>query len=321
MRVAVVGLGVIGKVHLKVIAETDNQLVSVCDINGDKLASFSNVSVYTDYVTMLENEKIDVVHICTPHYLHTQMIIEALNRNINVLCEKPLCIKKEDIPLILSAEQKSTAQLGVCFQNRYNTSTLLVKEYLKNEEIISATASLRWHRDKEYYLQGGWRGKKNTEGGGVLINQALHTIDLLQYFCGMPKSICAVCENLSLQGVIEVEDTATLTLFGENQVTLYATNTAERDYPVEIKVQTKSATVRMLPDCVWINEVMHDCKNISEIYGKKVYGIGHRSLIKDYYDCISANRKFEIDGKEASKAVMIVLSAYESNGNVFDIKN
>ena len=154
MRVAVVGLGVIGKVHLKVIAETDNQLISVCDINGDKLASFSDVSVYTDYVTMLENEKIDVVHICTPHYLHTQMIIEALNRNINVLCEKPLCIKKEDIPLILSAEQKSTAQLGVCFQNRYNISTLLVMEYLKNEEIISARASLRWHRDKEYYIQG-----------------------------------------------------------------------------------------------------------------------------------------------------------------------
>ena len=314
MRVAVVGLGVIGKVHLKVIAETDNQLISVCDIDKDKLSNYSNISTYTDYVAMLENEKPDVVHICTPHYLHTQMILEALNRNIHVLCEKPLCIKKEDIPLILSAEQKSTAQLGVCFQNRYNYSTLLVKEYIKKEEIISARASLRWHRHKEYYIQSGWRGKWNTEGGGVLINQALHTIDLLQYFCGMPKSVSAVCENLSLQGIIEVEDTASVCLNGEVQASLYATNTAEKDYPVEICFETRKSKIRMQPECVWINDDFYDCKNLSEVFGKKVYGIGHRNLIKDYYDCIKENRKFEIDGKEGAKAVRIVLASYASKG-------
>ena len=319
MKVAVVGLGIIGVVHLKVIGETDNQLVAVCDVDKEKLSKFPGVAQYTDYVAMLEKENLDVVHICTPHYLHTQMIIEALNRNINVLCEKPLCIKKEDIPLILKAEERSTAQLGVCFQNRYNSSTLLVKEYLKNEKIISARAELRWHRDKSYYLQGDWRGKWATEGGGVLINQALHTIDLLQYFCGMPKSVLAVCENLSLQEVIEVEDTASLTLFNETEVTLYATNTADKDYPVEIVFKTKSSEIRMQSECVWVNGVMHDCKNIFEIYGKKIYGVGHRNLIRDFYDCIVTNRKFEIDGKEASKAVKIVLTAYESKGKVYSI--
>ena len=319
MKVAVVGLGVIGRVHLQVIAETDNQLVAICDIDNEKLLNLPNVARYSDYVTMLENEKPDVVHVCTPHYLHTQMIIEALNRSINVLCEKPLCIKKEDIELILNAEENSSAQLGVCFQNRYNFTTLLVKDYLKNEEILSARAELRWHRDKSYYTKDSWHGKKDTEGGGVLINQAIHTVDLLQYLCGMPKNVLAICENLSLQGVIDVEDTATLSLNGEINSTLYATNSADKDYPVEILIETKKSKIRMLPDRVWINDVLYDSSNVSEFFGKKIYGVGHRNLIKDYYDCIKANRKFLIDGREASKAVKIVLAAYESNGRTYEI--
>jgi predicted dehydrogenase len=314
MRVAVIGLGVIGKVHIKVILETEHDLVAVCDTDKEKRLQYPDIKGYADYLKMLDEMKPDAVHICTPHHLHAEMIIAALNRDIHVLCEKPICIAKEDIPLVLAAEKRSRAQLGVCFQNRYNPATLFVKEYLQNKQLISAQGELRWRRDENYYLQSNWRGKKATEGGGVLINQALHTIDLLQYFCGMPKSVVGVCENHSLQGVIEVEDTAKIYFQGENDVTIYATNAADKDYPVEIVFQTKKETVRMLSDGVYINDRYYDGNTNGDYYGKKIYGVGHRTLIYDFYDCITNGKKFPINGEEAIKAVKIVLAAYESQG-------
>lgn len=320
MKIALVGLGVIGKVHSKVICETDNELVAVCDIDEEKLSLFPTVKGYTDYVKMLDESRPDAVHICTPHHLHTQMVLEALKRDIHVLCEKPLCIKEEDIPLILEAEKNSKAQLGICFQNRYNAATLFAKEYLKDKKIISAHGRLMWHRDEAYYKQAEWRGKKETEGGGVLINQSLHTVDLLQYFMGLPESVSATCENVSLQGVIEVEDTAIVLCKGEKEFSFTATNAATKDYPVEIVFYTENETLRMLSAGVFIDGVYRDCKTDGEAYGKKIYGAGHRGLILDFYDCIQTGRKFAIDGAEAAKAVKIVLAAYASKGHAYEIK-
>ena len=138
MRVAVIGLGVIGQLHVKVIQETKNDLVAVCDVDIEKFVDYAGVKCYTDYLVMLDEVKPDVIHICTPHYLHTEMIIAGLQRNINVLCEKPLCIDEKDIPLIMEAERNSKAQLGVCFQNRYNPSSVFVKEYLQGKKIVGA---------------------------------------------------------------------------------------------------------------------------------------------------------------------------------------
>lgn len=314
MKIAVIGLGSIGKVHIKVIQETENSLVAVCDTDKEKLSAFSHVLGYTDYLKMLDEAKPDIVHICTPHYLHTEMILAALKRDINVLCEKPICIKAEDIPLILETEKASKAQLGVCFQNRYNPATIYAKKYLQDKKILSCHGELRWNRDKAYYAQSAWRGQKATEGGGVLINQALHTLDLMISFCGMPNSIKATCENRSLRGVINVEDTADITLYGQNEATMYATNAADKDYPVEITLQTDKGELRVLTDGVYADGTYFDCKVNNEIFGKKIYGAGHRGMIYDFYDCIKTGRKFPIDGAEAVKSVKIVLAAYESEG-------
>jgi predicted dehydrogenase len=178
---------------------------------------------------------------------------------------------------------------------------------------------LKWCRDENYYAQDEWRGKKETEGGGVLINQALHTIDLLQHFCGFPNVVSAVCKNRSLQGVIDVEDTATLTLCGENSATMYATNSADKDYPVTITIRTEDEEVCVSSDCVYVNGEYKSCKTDVGYYGKKIYGIGHRALIYDFYDCIQSGCKFAIDGKEAVKAVKIVLAAYASKGEKIEL--
>ena len=273
-------------------------------------------------LNMLENAHPDAVHICTPHYLHTQMILSALERNIHVLCEKPLCIRKEDIPVIIAAQKKSQAQLGVCLQNRYLPQNAYVKKLLENKKILDATGKMIWHRDAAYYRSAAWRGKWATEGGGVLINQALHTLDLLQYFVGMPSAVSATVSNFTLQEEIEAEDTASLICYGErSNFTFFATNGGSIDQPVEIEIYTEKERIRILSDGVLIGERFISFRSLEQELGKHCYGSGHKALIRDFYDCLESSKKFQIDAEEAAKVVKIVLSAYESKGRKIKIED
>ena len=114
MKTAVAGIGVIGRVHVEVLRELGHAPAAVCDVIPERRESVAGAKGYGDFSEMLAKERPDVVHICTPHMLHADMIVEALGRDINVLCEKPLCIKAEDIPRILEAEKNSRGMLGVC---------------------------------------------------------------------------------------------------------------------------------------------------------------------------------------------------------------
>ncbi len=316
MKTAIIGIGVIGKVHLQVCQELGNEIVAICDIDEERAKkSPSFIPIYKGYKQMLDEVEIDVVHICTPHYLHTEMVIECLRRDIHVLCEKPLCISKAELDEILQAEKNSKAQLGVCLQNRYNISSLSAKEYLQTHKATNGFGSLLWHRNKGYYESGAWRGKWETEGGGVMINQALHTLDLLQWLLGMPTECVATTANMTLQDIIEVEDTACGIFSGGSNFTMFATNGNAEDFPVEIKLQTDGGVLKILPDKTEINGQTLVLKNEADYYGKSCYGVGHKSLIADFYDCIANNKKFCIDGEESAKVMRLIFAMYESNGN------
>ena len=315
MKIAIVGYGNIGKTHYSILKKLGFNVSAVCDINFDRIKDLG-VNKYTDYNEMLEREKPNAVHICTPHYLHAQMVIDALNKNVNVLCEKPLCINEDDIEKILEAEKNSNAVLGVCHQNRYNLENLFAKQYLQDKELVSGYGEMIWCRDADYYRADEWRGKWETEGGGVLINQALHTLDLLIWFFGQPTEIDATISNLSLSGIIEVEDTAELRCKGDGvNFTFYATNSGTADNPIKIEMKTTEQTVCISNDKVMIDGVEHYFDDGVGLFGKKCYGVGHIALIKDFYDCISSGKKFEIDGKEAAKVVKVILTAYKKAKN------
>ena len=319
MKIAVVGLGTIGKVHVNVLEEQGLKPTAVCDVDNEKLEEFSRFSRYNDYIDMLDKERPDVVHICTPHYLHADMAISALERNINVLCEKPLCIKEEDVQRILSAERNSKAKLGVCLQNRYNKANLFVKEYLKNKTVIDGTAFVVWHRDANYYASANWRGKYRTEGGGLLINQAIHTLDLMQWFVGMPDYVTASISNLTLKDKIEAEDTAAAIFSGNAKFNFFATNGSASDFPVDVTLKTNDEIIKIFSDKVIIDGQVQSFNGDTRIFGKYCYGTGHEKLISDFYDCIQSGNRFSIDGKEGAKAVKLVLSAYKSNGEKTEI--
>ncbi len=316
MKTAVIGYGIIGRVHASHAFDLE-ELVAICDISKAKRdeakRDYPSVTVYEDYEEMLKREKIEVVHICTPHYLHAEMVIEALNRGINTLCEKPLCISRDELDAVLDAEKKSTAMLGVCLQNRYNKPNVFVKNYLEGKRVLSATGFVFWKRDANYYDMDEWRGKWKSEGGGVMINQALHTLDLTAYFTKMPSFVTASALNLT-HPEIEVEDSATAFFEGEVPFSFYATTSAGADFPVGIMLKTEDETITVCADKVVINGKVYEFIDESEINGKACYGTGHSKLIAHFYDCVKRGEKFAIDGEEGAKTVRMIRAIYESKG-------
>lgn len=325
MKSAIIGLGVIGNVHAKVLSSQKKEIAALCDVDVSAAQKVKNgvapdAEIYTDWIKMLDEVKPDVVHICTPHYLHADMVVEALGRGINVLCEKPLCIRREDIDRILDAEERSSAKLGVCHQNRYLEVNSFVKEYLADKEIIGAHGTVAWTRNADYYNSAEWRGTWDQEGGGVLINQALHTLDLVEWFCGEPTQVISSMDNYTLKGVIEVEDTLSLRAFGDQPFSFFATNSTPCDFDVQVNIRlANKEKLTVFPRMLLINGEIKLSSAQTKVLGKACYGSGHEALIDDFYDCIATGRQFAINGKEGAKVVRLILAAYASKGEKISV--
>lgn len=321
MKAGIIGLGAIAPMHIEALKERGVEIVAVCDVDRKKCDDVNrkyslSARGYEDYRKMLEKENLDVVHVCTPHYLHAEMTIAALEKNINVICEKPLAINQTQLDDIEKAVKASKAQLGVCFQTRYNRSFTELKKIIRPEEVIAAYANLVWVRDKAYYDSGAWRGTKDKEGGGVLINQAIHSLDLLLWVCGMPKSVVAHCFDDSLKGVIEVEDTVhgVYDLGDNRNFILNATNASKTCFTNVLSFVTKDKTAVLYGDELFVNGERITFADGRKTVGKKEWGNGHGPLIDDFYDCVETGRHFPIDFYEGSKAVKVLLATYRSNG-------
>ena len=324
MKTALIGCGNISRVHLAALnAMEDVQLVGVADCvpaRAEKAAAANGCRAYTDYLEMLDAEQPDVVHICTPHYLHVPMACDALSRGVNVLCEKPCAITKEGLLRLRKAQTESGKTCGVCFQNRYNAGAVLAKQLLLEErwgKLQAAAGHVLWCRGADYYSDA-WHGKKATEGGGVLVNQAVHTVDLLRYFAGADMVDCAAhIANDHLQGVIEVEDTALVRMRFANGVTaqMDATVAFSCNAKVQIDLFCEKGVLRLegaelyavLPDGS-VQKLTEDVQNAT--VGKDYWGGGHPALFHDFYACVREGRPFALDFFEGGKATEDFLRFY-----------
>lgn len=330
MKINLVGCGGISKCHLRAIEylkDSGANLTAVADIvkqRADDAAAENNCKAYYDYTEMLESEKPDVVHICTPHYLHVDMAVEALSRNINVVLEKPCATSVENLKQLIIAQQNSNAKLAVCFQNRYNSSSVFVKNLIENEKfgkVKSARAILAWRRDADYYSADAWRGTWAQECGGVLINQAIHTHDLMQYLIGkVTKTVDGQISNFHLKDDIEVEDTASVYFTYEDgsRAVYFATNAAGSSMKPLIDIVCEDATVRLEGDNVYkiagnTAELIYSKADDDSLVGKKEWGNSHTHLISDFYDCIKNDTDFPVNSVEAGRAVAELLAVYESS--------
>jgi len=321
---AVVGCGAISPLHIGGISDTKNAVVAaVCDIRAEraeekraKLAP--DAKVFTDYKVMLDQmPELDVIHVCLPHYLHTPVAIEALARGKHVFLEKPVGTTEEDIEALLEAEKKSQGRICVCFQNRFNDTTVLLDELVqKYGKVTACRAMVTWYRDVPYYTQSGWRGTYATEGGGVMINQAIHTLDLMLHFCGEPASLRATTANHHLQNVIEVEDTCEMTVrFKGGAVgNFYATTSYTKDASIFLELETEAGhTLSMFSGKIYDNgEPVAMAENTAAVRGKNCWGTGHSKLIGLYYDALAHGTPMPVELASACTSLHVLLSAYRS---------
>lgn len=321
MKVGIVGLGAISSAHISALLTSGQEIVAFCDVQTEKCKRANeqyklNAKIYSDYDKMLDSENLDVIHICTPHYLHAEMTCKALKRNINVLCEKPIAINLKQLSEVEEAVKNSSCQLGVCFQTRFNNSALYIKDYLKDKEIDCASSTLIWQRSASYYAQSEWRGTWEQEGGGVMINQAIHGLDLLQWICGMPESVLAQVSNVSLKEQIEVEDTAFCLFKMKNggKIVVNATNAASFSFHVHYTFRTGCTTIELSDNNISINGNLITKRGNYPVVGKEVWGTGHFDLVKNFYHCLQTGEKFSIGFEEAKKVLLMVLAVYRSNG-------
>jgi predicted dehydrogenase len=225
IRIGVVGVGGMGGVHARSIR--DGQVVgavlsAVCDVVPRAMEGFGDVSRFTDSSEMIHSGKLDAVVVATPHYDHTPVAIEALEQGLHVLVEKPLAVHKADCEKMLAAHEKQRSN-GVVFAEMFNQRT--DPKYKKLKALIDGGELgelcrinwiiTDWFRTEAYYRSGGWRATWRGEGGGVLLNQCPHQLDLFQWLFGMPRRVRAFC-GFGRWHDIEVEDQVTAYMEYEN---------------------------------------------------------------------------------------------------------
>jgi predicted dehydrogenase len=332
MRIGIVGCGGIAVIHATCIKKLPTlELVAYADSKIARAEAFAQEyggTAYASLEEMLEKEKLDAIHICTPHYLHTPMAINGLKQGVHVFMEKPPVIHMEQWQELKEAAGQSDHQLGLCFQNRYNPSVLKVKELIASGntgKVLGARGMVTWNRKAEYYTESDWRGKLDTEGGGALINQSIHTLDLLHYLVGQPlQSVDAVITNHHLKGIIEVEDMMSAYVkYPEAVVCFYVTTAYNADSAPLIEVNCENMMIRIEDLSV---TCYHKSGEVVQIpiegklgYGKSYWGAGHEDCISDFYQSIEQEKAFALNPSTMEETVLLMLGAYESARNGYEV--
>lgn len=323
MKIAIIGCGRIAHVHALALQGNDKVRLTACaDTDLQKAVEFAklyNLTPYSSMEELIEAEKPDAVHLCTPHYLHAQMAIYVIQKGIHVFLEKPAAMDSVSYQSLINAQLNSHATIGVCFQNRYNDSFINLQNNLRSGElgeVLGARCFVTWKRDADYYSDE-WHGRKALEGGGALINQAIHTMDLLVLLLGHPVDVQCSMHNRHLQGIIEVEDTVEAYIrFPSRNALFYASMAHCADAPIFVELTCEKAVVKMIGDELTISytDGSQHTKTASDVIptGKSYWGTSHKLCITDFYDCILSNRPFPITPLSIKPTMDLVYGCYES---------
>ncbi len=329
LRVGIVGCGNIFPMHAAPVMDMDGcELVAVCDIKPEVAQQRARECVcayYTDYREMIEAERLDVVHICTPHYLHAPIAIFAAQHGVHILTEKPMSIRYEDAVEMIETAKACGVTLGVIFQNRYNPGSVLIKNTLESGmlgRIYSAKMSVTWDRSDDYYKKSDWKGTWDKEGGGVIIDQAIHTLDLMRWFIGGEIEYVDASIANRAHSYIEVEDSTEGVIKYQNGIvaSFYTVNYYTYDAPVELELHCQKGIAKMVGDKATITftdgrQMIAD-RNPEDTFnyggGKQYWGVSHVKQIANFYQALKNGTQPEISGEEALLTQKIVCAIYDS---------
>lgn len=334
IRAAVIGCGNISVMHLDSIAALEEcELAGVCDVKSERAKAAAekyHTQAYTNYHDLFEQERPDAVHLCLPHYLHTVVAKEAFLAGIHVLSEKPMSIAYEDAFSAVALSEQCNVKYGVIFQCRYNTPSQLVKQRITDGRLGAVTCgrtTLTWYRPDNYYDSSDWKGTWDKEGGGVIIDQAIHSLDLANWFIdSTPVEIQSSLHNRNHR-IMVVEDSAEGLIKYENGslLSFYAMNNYLIDEPIEIRLLCEHGTARLSYDEAVITyedgtvETVknHPQKIVSYTGGKPYWGTQHAVQIHQFYKSIAGIEPLEISGREALKIQKIICDIYANNDTLF----
>ena len=323
-RTAIVGCGTVSEAHVSAIENSDFTQITACVDpiidRAEAIAQTHNASVYPSLEALLDHEPIDVIHLCTPHGLHTPMVLMAAQKGVHVFTEKPPCINRTQWDMVVKASKR--VHVGICFQNRYNQAVSDIRSLLAEEtlgEVEGVRAFVTWHRDDAYYHESPWRGKLAEAGGGALINQAIHTLDLMVYLLGKPENVVSSMTNHHLEQAIEIEDTleAYMTFQGKPGL-FYASTAFCCNAPVFLEINCKHGLIRMEKNTLAVRH--EDGKSTYRDYDENQqfvhehWGNAHWACIDDFYMALLQKQPPPIGVEQIADTLDTMLKIYECRG-------
>lgn len=327
LKFGIVGCGRIAPKHAEsIVALPEAELIGVCDIVPERAQAFADkygAKPYTDYTEMLKNPDIDVITVATPSDLHAPIGVAAAKAGKHVMVEKPMAMTLKSADELIAACREAGVKLAVIHQNRFNKSIKLLRKALEDGRFGKLThgqATVRWNRDDNYYAQAPWRGTKLRDGG-VLMNQSIHNIDLLQWMFGPVESVFGYTATMLRK--IEMEDVGVAVLKFKSGA-LGIIEAASTIYPknIEETLNVFGETGSVMVGGIAVNrietwEFPNSDEEKAQIFASQendppsVYGFGHREIILDMIHAVWEDRLPAVPGEEGRKALEIILAIYK----------
>ncbi|HYE75408.1 MAG TPA: Gfo/Idh/MocA family oxidoreductase [Blastocatellia bacterium] len=324
--VGIVGTGMIGKVHAEAIQSIPNaKLVAVCGRNPERTKSFADkfgATAYTDLDQFLAHPNLQLVSICTPNGMHLEPGACAAQAAKHVIVEKPIEINLARADELISACDQAGVKLGVIYQSRFLADIQRIKQAIEQNKLgrlMLCDAYVKWYRSPEYYADS-WHGNLKLDGGGALINQAIHTVDLLQWIVGLPETVFAM--KGSLRYKIEGEDTLVATMkFPDGALgVIEAATSVKPGYKRRLEISGEKGTIVLDGDVISVWDIEGDDYQVSK--GEQltdgsanpaaIATEGHRRQIEDMVKAIIENRDPVVTGREGRKSLELVEAIYRS---------
>ena len=330
VKFGLIGCGSIGKVHSRIIKSLPNAEIVAISGRNDKYEDYAEgigCGYYTDYKQMLENPEIDAVTICLPSGAHSEATIEAAKAGKHVMCEKPIATTVEQGQAMIDACRENDVKLGVIFQHRFDEPILLLNKAIKEGKLgklLWGSAKTIWYRDEEYF-SNPWRGTWEHDGGGALINQSIHYIDLLVHLFGDAKSVSGKCRTL-LHKQIETEDLGVANIeFANGTIgTIEGTTVAYPGLYAELSVFGEKGSVIIRNDHLlfyhfedgkWneFESILNPKKAAELNTSPKVDESSHVRQFEDFVQAILDNREPLVTGEEALKSLQLIKAIYKAS--------
>jgi predicted dehydrogenase len=326
-RVGVIGCGRISSIYLPSFLKMADilEVVYVVDKELSRAKAYASNFPSCSYGQTIEDlvvQDLDVVHVLTPHFLHKDHVLACLEAGIDVLSEKPIAITLDDAKLMCQRAKELHRNFGVIFQNRYIEGVQEIKRLYQEGAFGKAKGAwshLAWHRPPSYY-ECDWKGSWEKEGGGVVIDQAIHSIDLVRYIMDCPVETIQGHISRRILTQIEVEDEADAVIHFSNGVNyaFFACNYYTSNSPIRIEFDFEQGKALLTESEVVISLQGREAYTVYPASGKNTSNVGywgnyHERQIQEYYKALEKGTPVPFAGEDATKTLEIVLGIYQSS--------